>query len=86
MIIKQAYEKLQTDGRPVTLTMYNAMFDITFDNNGVWDETQFTVCGEAGKQQIIEALSEFYADFCKTEGIGNNTVLSITYVGRDPEA
>lgn len=51
--------------------------DIDFINkDGEEDETQFDVM----EANMETDLSMLYADFCKEEGIGRNTVTSITVV------
>ena len=64
--------------------MTNAMFDIDFINNeGVTDETQFTVSGS--QKQMADELDELFREFCRENGFANNQVISITFVGTDLE-
>lgn len=85
MTIKQAWKKLQTEA-PLCNTPNNAMFDIDFINSdGYEDETQFTVDGSKSLEKCRNELDTLFKDFCKENGFDADSVLSITYVGRDPE-
>lgn len=87
MKFKEAWGNLQT-ASPFCETNYNAMFDIDFENNKTWDgtdETEFTISGECSQEQCEKELRSFWIEFCKESNIHSDSVISITYVGQDPE-
>lgn len=54
--------------------------DVDFVNTeGKEDETQFTITG-AGTNKGIEELSKLFSEFCKENGLKNNTVISVTII------
>ena len=56
--------------------VYRSMdVDIDFENDGIIDETEFCIAAYNTSE-----LNELFADFCKENGIPNNTVESITIV------